>query len=74
MTDYVERRNLRTPPNIRVFADLLQKFAVLCVPQPFQHVKSIRHPFLLSIDRVEVIDGELIIVMELADRSLYDPY
>src|ERR1700733_2177561 len=34
-----------------------------------QHVKSIRHPFLLSIDRVECIEGELVIVMELADRS-----
>jgi serine/threonine protein kinase len=37
-----------------------------------QHVKAIRHPFLLSMDRVEVLDGELIIVMELADRSLND--
>jgi serine/threonine protein kinase len=37
-----------------------------------QHIKEIRHPFLLSIERVEVIDGELVIVMELADRSLHD--
>src|SRR5436309_612475 len=37
-----------------------------------QHVKSIRHPFLLSMDRIEVIDGDLLIVMELADRSLHD--
>jgi serine/threonine protein kinase len=37
-----------------------------------QLVKSIRHPFLLSIERVEVIDGDLVIVMELADRSLHD--
>src|SRR5205809_3999877 len=35
-----------------------------------QHVKSIRHPFLLSLDRVEHVRGELVIVMELADRSL----
>src|ERR671936_2950679 len=34
-----------------------------------QHVKSVRHPFLLSMDRVEVIDGELVIVMELADKN-----
>jgi serine/threonine protein kinase len=40
--------------------------------QAIQHVKSIRHPFLLSMDRVETIDGELVIVMELADRSLLD--
>jgi serine/threonine protein kinase len=37
-----------------------------------QHVKAIRHPFLLSMDRVEVVNGELLIVMELADRSLQD--
>src|SRR5271170_2137588 len=37
-----------------------------------EHIKSIRHPFLLSIDRVEVIDGELLIVMELADRNLQE--
>ncbi|HVS34512.1 MAG TPA: protein kinase [Gemmataceae bacterium] len=37
-----------------------------------QHIKSLRHPFLLSMDRVERINGELVIVMELADRSLHD--
>ncbi|HEY5315750.1 MAG TPA: serine/threonine-protein kinase, partial [Pirellulales bacterium] len=37
-----------------------------------QRVKTIRHPFLLSMDRVEVIAGELLIVTELADKSLYD--
>ena len=37
-----------------------------------QHIKSLRHPFLLSMDRVERIGGELVIVMELADRSLHD--
>ena len=37
-----------------------------------QHVKTIRHPFLLSMDRVEVVEGDLLIVMELADCSLED--
>jgi serine/threonine protein kinase len=37
-----------------------------------RHIKEIRHPFLLSIERVEVLDGEVAIVMELADRNLYD--
>ncbi len=37
-----------------------------------QHVKSIRHPFLLSMDRVEHVGNDLVIVMELADRSLHD--
>jgi serine/threonine protein kinase len=37
-----------------------------------QHIKTIRHPFLLSMERVEVVDGDLVIVMELADQSLHD--
>src|SRR5437867_3478946 len=35
-----------------------------------QHIKSIRHPFLLSMDRVESVAGELVIVTELADHNL----
>src|SRR3954470_16546937 len=35
-----------------------------------QRIKSIRHPFLLSMDRVESVAGELIIVTELADHNL----
>src|SRR5438876_7208380 len=37
-----------------------------------QHIKSIRHPFLLSIDRVECVQGELVIVTELADENLFE--
>jgi hypothetical protein len=37
-------------------------------------VKEIRHPFVLSMDRIEVVEGELVIVMELADKSLHDRY
>ena len=33
-------------------------------------IKEVRHPFLLSLERVEVIDGQLLIVTELGDRSL----
>jgi serine/threonine protein kinase len=35
-----------------------------------ERVKAIRHPFILSIERVEVVNGVLMIVMELADRNL----
>jgi serine/threonine protein kinase len=38
----------------------------------FELIRSIRHPFLLSIERVEVVNGDLVLVMELADRSLHD--
>ncbi len=38
----------------------------------FERVRAIRHPFLLSVERVEIVDGELITVTELADKSLLD--
>ena len=37
-----------------------------------QRIKSVRHPFILSMERVEVVKGELVIVLELADKSLGD--
>src|SRR5262249_2911514 len=39
-----------------------------------QHIKEVRHPFVLSNERIEIVEGELVIVMELADKSLYDAY
>jgi hypothetical protein len=35
-------------------------------------VKLVRHPFLLSLERIEVVDGQLVIITELADQSLKD--
>jgi serine/threonine protein kinase len=40
--------------------------------QSLQRVKALRHPFLLSLERIEVVDGGLVLVMELADGSLAD--
>src|SRR5262245_35878894 len=37
-------------------------------------VKTVRHPYILSLERFDVIDGQLIIVMELADRNLWDRF
>jgi len=37
-------------------------------------VKSARHPFLLSLERIEVIDGQLVIVSELAEQSLKERF
>jgi serine/threonine protein kinase len=37
-----------------------------------ERVKAVRHPFVLPMDRIEVVNGELLIVMELADKSLHD--
>src|SRR3954454_25381616 len=37
-------------------------------------VKEVRHPFVLSLERIEAVEGELVIVMELAEKSLHDLY
>lgn len=37
-------------------------------------IKEVHHPFLLSLERIEVIDGRLVIVTELADESLRDRF
>jgi hypothetical protein len=37
-------------------------------------VKGVRHPFILSLERYDIIDGQLVIVMELADRNLWDRF
>ncbi len=36
-----------------------------------QHILSIRHPFILSLERYDIVNGQLLIVMELADRNLH---
>src|SRR5262249_28805585 len=37
-------------------------------------VKTVRHPYILSLERFDIVEGQLIIVMELADRSLADRF
>jgi serine/threonine protein kinase len=37
-------------------------------------VRGVRHPYILSMDRFDIIDGQLIIVMELADKCLSDRF
>jgi serine/threonine protein kinase len=39
-----------------------------------ERIKAVRHPFLLSLERFEVVDGRLLIVTELAERSLFDRF
>jgi serine/threonine protein kinase len=40
----------------------------------FEQIKAIRHPFLLTLERVEQVGSDLIMVMELADRQLQDRF
>ena len=37
-------------------------------------IKEVRHPFILSLERIEIVDGQLIIVTELAEMSLKDRF
>lgn len=37
-----------------------------------ERVKNIQHPFILSLDRIDILDGQVVIVMELADQNLTD--
>lgn len=37
-------------------------------------IKEVRHPFILSLERFEIIENQLVIVMELADKSLMDRF
>lgn len=39
-----------------------------------ERVKQVRHPFLLAIDRYDIVDGRLLIIMELADCNLWDRF
>src|SRR5437016_545666 len=39
-----------------------------------RRVQTVRHPYILSLERYDIIEGQLFIVMELADRSLWDRY
>lgn len=39
-----------------------------------RRIKEVRHPFLLSLERFEILEGQLIIVTELADSSLQDRF
>lgn len=37
-------------------------------------IRDVRHPFLLSLERIEIIDGQLVIITELADACLKDRF
>lgn len=39
-----------------------------------QRIRQVNHPFLLSLERIEILEGQLIIVTELADGSLCDQF
>lgn len=40
----------------------------------FEHMRTIRHPYLLTLERVELVGGDLVMVMELADGQFRDRF
>lgn len=39
-----------------------------------KRVQTIRHPYVLSLERYDIIEGQLMITMELADENLWDRF
>jgi hypothetical protein len=39
-----------------------------------ERVKAVRHPFILSLERYDIVNGQLVIVTELADKNLWDRF
>ncbi len=39
-----------------------------------QRIRQVHHPLLLSLERIEIVNGQLIIVSELAESSLMDSF
>jgi eukaryotic-like serine/threonine-protein kinase len=56
-----------------VFGHMQDQWAS-CELRSLRRIKEVRHPFLLSLERIEIVEGQLVIVTELADGSLKDRY
>ena len=39
-----------------------------------QRIRAVNHPFILSLERIEIVDSRLMVVTELADGSLLDRF
>lgn len=39
-----------------------------------QRIRQVNHPFILSLERIEIVEGQLLIVTELAQGSMFDRY
>ncbi len=39
-----------------------------------ERIRSLNHPFLLSLERIEIVDNQVVIVTELAESSLLDRF
>ena len=39
-----------------------------------EKIKQLRHPFLISLERIDIVDGRLVIISELADNCMRDRF
>jgi hypothetical protein len=62
------------PKAIKIVYGQMQEHRAEQELKALSRIKEVRHPFLLSLERFEIIDGQLLIVMELADLSLMDRF
>src|SRR6266702_4599319 len=42
--------------------------------EALSRIKEVCHPFVLSTEQLQIVDGELVIVMELADKNLHERF
>jgi eukaryotic-like serine/threonine-protein kinase len=56
-----------------VFGEQHEKRAVREL-RALELIRQLRHPFLLAVERIEIVDGRLLIVTELADESVKDRF
>jgi hypothetical protein len=54
-----------------VYGTMSERHAVVEL-KSLERIRDVRHPFILTLERIEVVDGRLVVVTELAERSLRD--
>lgn len=62
------------PKAVKFVYGTLDEAAALRELQALEQIKKVHHPLLLSLERIEIVDGYLVVVSELADSSLKDRF
>ena len=75
---YGEVWRARTPDGlqkaIKVVYGMIEESRAMAERKSLERVKGVRHPFILTLERIEVLDERLVVVTELADKSLRDRF
>ena len=54
-----------------VYGTMSDRHAVVEL-KSLERIKGVRHPFILTLERIEIVEGRLLVVTELAEGSLRD--